>query len=243
MPNCLSKTDPTASFLVICFLISLNLHPAILSGKQAGAGFIPGRAADAVRLDGIPGSTFRVLCHGKLLETMDRAQAYREAHKGAIMLHQGETYVVNEMDHETHTIRATETDVDYYTLQQPLKNVDLSIINTLETRLIQNAWCAFGDVEVKEQYTGDKIKRKDTIIGLEPLDLPPITFRTKAFWLVHSPCNLNNLSSDRISISPEDCTARKGARDYCPCAPARHVRPVGHRGTLVSLYTVTMANP
>ena len=44
--------------------------------------------------------------------------------------------------------------------------------------------CAFGDVEVKEQYTGYKIKRKDTIIGLEPLDLPPITFRTKAFWLV-----------------------------------------------------------
>ncbi len=144
-----------------------------------------GRAADAVRLDGIPGSTFRVLCHGKLLETMDRAQAYREAHKGAIMLHQGETYIVNEMDHETHTIRVTETDVDYYT--QPLKNVDLSIINTLGTRLIQNARCAFGDVEVKEQYTGYKIKRKDTIIGLEPLDLPPITFRTKAFWLVPSP--------------------------------------------------------
>jgi len=144
-----------------------------------------GRAADAVRLDGIPGSTFRILCHGRLLETMDRAQAYREAHKGAIMLHQGETYVVNEMDLETHTVRVTETDVDYYT--QPLKEVDLSVIEILETRTIHGARCAFGDVEVTEQYTGYKIKRKDTIIGLEPLDLPPITFRTKAFWVIPAP--------------------------------------------------------
>jgi DEAD/DEAH box helicase domain-containing protein len=144
-----------------------------------------GRAADAVSLDGIPGSTFRILCHGRLLETMDRAQAYREAHKGAIMLHQGETYVVSEMDLATHTVRVTETCVDYYT--QPLKKVDLSIIEVLETRLIQGALCAFGEVEVTEQYTAYKIKRKDTIIGLEPLNLPPITFRTKAFWVIPEP--------------------------------------------------------
>jgi DEAD/DEAH box helicase domain-containing protein len=158
-----------------------------------------GRAADAVKLDGIPGSTFRILCHGRLLETMDRAQAYREAHKGAIMLHQGETYVVTEMDLETHTIRVTETDVDYYT--QPLKNVNLSIIEILETRIVQGARCAFGDVEVTEQYTGYKIKRKDTIIGLEPLDLPPITFRTKAFWLIPSPESEQQIVRLRLDLA------------------------------------------
>ena len=115
---------------------------------------------------------------------MDRAQAYREAHKGAIMLHQGETYVVNETDLETHTVRVTETDVDYYT--QPLREVDLRVIETLETRHVQDTKCAFGDVEVTEQYTGYKIKKGDTIIGVEPLSLPPLTFRTKAFWLVLS---------------------------------------------------------
>ena len=35
-----------------------------------------------------------------------------------------------------------------------------------------------------EQFTGYKIKRRDTIIGVEPLSLPPLTFRTKAFWFV-----------------------------------------------------------
>ncbi len=144
-----------------------------------------GRAADAVQLDGMPGETFRILCHGKLLETMDRGQAYREAHKGAIMLHQGDTYVVNEMDLETHTIRVTECDVDYYT--QPLKEVDLTIIETLETKEVHGMKCVFGDVEVTEHFTGYKIKRRDTIIGIEPLTLPPLSFRTRAFWVVLPP--------------------------------------------------------
>ena len=141
-----------------------------------------GRAADAVKLTGVPGETFRVMCHGRLLETMDRGQAFREAHKGAITLHQGETFIVSEMDLETHIIRVSETEVDYYT--QPLKETDLSIIQTLETRTVNGVRCAFGDVEVTEQYTGYKIKRGDSIIGLEPLSLPALTFRTKAFWFI-----------------------------------------------------------
>jgi DEAD/DEAH box helicase domain-containing protein len=105
-----------------------------------------GRAAGAVQLDGIPGPTFRILCKGKLLETMDQGQAFREAHKGAIMLHQGITYVVNEMDLETHTVRVSETDVDYYT--QTLKEVDLKVIETIEEKSVHSIKCAFSDVEV-----------------------------------------------------------------------------------------------
>ena len=153
--------------------------------KQTSRGWVysgRGRAADAVNLDGLPGETFRILCNGRLLETMDRSHVYREAHKGAIMLHQGESYVVRELDLEMHTARVAETDVDYYT--QPLKEVSLAVIGTLETRTINGVTCSFGDVEVTELYTGYKVKRKDTIIGVEPLVLPPLTFRTKAFWFI-----------------------------------------------------------
>lgn len=155
-------------------LVRKTLRGWVYSGRS--------RAAGTVQLDGIPGPTFRILCKGKLLETMDQGQAFREAHKGAIMLHQGITYVVNEMDLETHTVRVTETDVDYYT--QTLKEVDLSVIETIEEKSVHGIQCAFGDVEVTETITGYKIKRKDTIIGMEPLMLPPLTFRTKAFWIV-----------------------------------------------------------
>jgi len=166
-------------------LVELQSHDLVRKTSRGWVYAGRGRAAEAVRLDGLPGETFRILCKGRLLETMDRGQAYREAHKGAIMLHQGQTYVVNEMDLETHTIRVTETDVDYYT--QPLKEVDLSILETLETKIINGMTCAFGDVEVTEQFTGYKIKRKDTIIGVEPLSLPPLRFRTRAFWFIPPP--------------------------------------------------------
>lgn len=141
-----------------------------------------GRAASAVQLDGVPGASFRILCRGKLLETMDPGQAFREAHKGAILLHQGITYVVNEMDLETHTIRVTETGVDYYT--QALKDVDLKVIEKIGEKMAGQVKCGFGEVEVTETITGYKIKRGDTIIGIESLSLPPITFRTKAFWIL-----------------------------------------------------------
>jgi DEAD/DEAH box helicase domain-containing protein len=154
-----------------------------------------GRATEAVRLDGLPGETFRIMCHGRLLETMDRGQAYREAHPGAIMLHQGETYVVKEMDLELHVVRVTETEVDYYT--QPLKEVNLTILSTLTEKTIHGVKCAFGDVEVSEHYTGYKIKRKDTIIGVEPLSLPDLRFRTRAFWFVPQPdTGLNILKAE-----------------------------------------------
>ena len=158
-----------------------------------------GRAADLVSLGGIPGETFRIMCHGRMLETMDRAQAYREAHNGAILLHQGEMFLVKEMDLETHTVRVTEADVDYYT--QPLKEVDLTIIEPLETREVNGVKCAFGVVEVTEQYTGYKIKRGDTILGVEPLTLPPLTFRTKAFWLIPSPNTEQNILKRNLDFA------------------------------------------
>jgi DEAD/DEAH box helicase domain-containing protein len=163
-------------------LADLSTHDLVRKTARGWVYSGRGRATAAVQLDGIPGPTFRILCKGKLLETMDQGQAFREAHKGAIMLHQGITYVVNEMDLETHMIRVSETDVDYYT--QTLKEVDLNVIETIEEKVVHGMKCAFGDVDVTETITGYKIKRKDTIIGVEPLNLPPLTFRTKAFWIV-----------------------------------------------------------
>ena len=163
-------------------LADLSTHDLVRKTARGWVYSGRGRATAAVQLDGIPGPTFRILCKGKLLETMDQGQAFREVHKGAIMLHQGITYVVNEMDLETHTVRVSETDVDYYT--QTLKDVDLTVIETIEEKNIHGMKCAFGEVDVTEIITGYKIKRKDMIIGMETLTLPPLTFRTKAFWIV-----------------------------------------------------------
>jgi DEAD/DEAH box helicase domain-containing protein len=144
-----------------------------------------GRAAEAVKLDSITSETFRMTCNGTLLETMDRAQAFREAHEGAVVLHRGETYLVREMDLETHRIRVERADVDYYT--DALKAVDLRVAREISRREGEGFTLSLGDVEVTEQYTGYRIMKYDALIGFEPLSLPPLTFGTRALWFTLSP--------------------------------------------------------
>jgi DEAD/DEAH box helicase domain-containing protein len=144
-----------------------------------------GRAAEAVKLDSISSETFRMTCNGTLLETMDRAQAFREAHEGAVVLHRGETYLVKEMDLDTRRIRVERADVDYYT--DALKTVDLQVVREVNRREGNGFTLSLGDVEVTEQFTGYRIMKYDSLIGFEPLNLPPLKFGTRAFWFTLSP--------------------------------------------------------
>ena len=144
-----------------------------------------GRAAEAVKLDSISSETFRMTCNGTLLETMDRAQAFREAHEGAVVLHRGETYLVREMDLETRRIRVERADVDYHT--DALKAVDLRVVREVNRKEGNGFTLSLGDVEVTEQFTGYRIMKYDSLIGFEPLNLPPLKFGTRAFWFTLSP--------------------------------------------------------
>ncbi|MEM2124679.1 MAG: Zn-binding domain-containing protein, partial [Methanolinea sp.] len=139
------------------------------------------RAADLVSLDGGSRETFTVVCGGRVLETLDRAQAFREAHRGAILLHQGEQYRVEELDLESRTVRVTPVDVDYYT--RPLRSAEVKVLGVRATRDLPGARLSFGDVEVTEHYTAYKMIERECVIGVEPLDLPPSRFATRAFWL------------------------------------------------------------
>ncbi|MBT9145678.1 MAG: RNA helicase CrhR [candidate division WS2 bacterium] len=139
-----------------------------------------GRTTEAVSLANISSEIFKVICDGELLETMDRTQAYREAHKGAVLLHQGETYMVEDLDLKNSLVQVKKRDVDYYT--EAMKVVDITIIEEIEKKEIGNFAFSFGDVEVNEQYVGYKIMKYDKVIGMEGLDLPPLNYKTMGLW-------------------------------------------------------------
>ncbi len=139
-----------------------------------------GRATEVVGLDRISEEVFRITCDGSILETMDRAQAFREAHRGAVFLHQGETYTVQEMDLKNHVIEAKRTDVDHYT--RSLKIVDLTVLEELDRRRFGRFEARFGRLEVTEQFIGYKILKNEQVIATESLDLPPLVFRTAGLW-------------------------------------------------------------
>jgi DEAD/DEAH box helicase domain-containing protein len=143
-----------------------------------------GRATEAVALDNISSGIFKVICDGRLLETMDRTQAYREAHNGAVLLHQGETYIVEDLDLKNSIVQVKKKDVDYYT--EAMKIVDIDIIEETERKDIGNFTVSFGEVEVNEQYVGYKIMKYDKVVGMQRLDFPPLNFKTMGLWFTVS---------------------------------------------------------
>ena len=138
------------------------------------------RPAELVGMGGGSRESFQVVCDGSVLETLDRAQAFREAHKGAVLLHQGDQYLVAEMDLEHHLVKVDKVQVDYYT--RPLKSVEIEVIRTIESRNENGIDLTFGEVKVTEQYYAYRIMQYDAILGVEPLELPALSFTTKSLW-------------------------------------------------------------
>ncbi|MDD1675318.1 MAG: DUF1998 domain-containing protein, partial [Methanomicrobiales archaeon] len=121
-----------------------------------------------------------VMCEGRILETMDRAQAFREGHQGAVLLHGGETYLVRELDLETKVVRVTAAEVDYHT--EAIRTTDLTVLGESKEIVFSDFTLHHGDVEVVEYYVAYRVIRRNSVITNAPLDLPPLRFKTKALW-------------------------------------------------------------
>jgi len=139
-----------------------------------------GRPVEAVGLDHIARDAYRITCEGALLETMDVSQACREAHLGAVLLHQGESYVVRRFDAENRLVEVERRDVDYYT--RAIKAVDLEILGTKDMRRMGRMIFCLGELEVTETTLGYKVIRDDQVAAREDLELPPLRFRTTGLW-------------------------------------------------------------
>ncbi|HTY15741.1 MAG TPA: DEAD/DEAH box helicase [Methanoregulaceae archaeon] len=138
------------------------------------------RPTEMAGISNITSDLFKIVLDGTTIETMDRSQAFREAHTGAILYHQGEKYLVRSLDIERKIARVEHTDVDYYT--KVLQSVSVAIVSEICNREIGNYRLSFGDVLVTEKVNAYRIIRYDTTLSVEPLDLPPLQFHTRALW-------------------------------------------------------------
>ncbi len=119
---------------------------------------------------------------GALLETIDSSTALFFIFPGAIYLHQGESYLVEELDLQARTAYAKPVEVNYYTQDKEL--TDLHILHVLNEKECRGTKVYLGEVEVTTRVVGFKKKAQFTeeVIGEEPLDLPPMRFSTIALW-------------------------------------------------------------
>ena len=138
------------------------------------------RPAEVVNLNNISNKIVTVICNGQVLETLELTKAYQEAHEGAVLLHQGETYVVEELNLKNLTATVTKKDVSYNT--EPRKNVEITIKQVFEEKT-ENVKVGLGEVQVTEKYQQFILKNNEVVIGVEPIILPPLTFTTVGMWI------------------------------------------------------------
>ena len=141
--------------------------------------------SEFVNLQSISSRSVNVLCGGQVIETLDIARACGEAHEGAVLLHMGETYLVEELDLDLGIAKAKRQDVDYYT--EALKLSDVRIKSERAHKTINGITVHLGEVKVTEQFYEYAVRRYEKLVGYFPLDLPPQTFESVAFWFTLSP--------------------------------------------------------
>ena len=119
---------------------------------------------------------------GALLETVEASVAFFQIHPGAIYLHQGDSYLVTELDRANHTACAVPTKVNYYTQTKEME--DLRIVKLNRDKKMGPVQVCLGEVEVTNHVVGFKKLAQFTeeVVGEEPLDLPPQCFPTVALW-------------------------------------------------------------
>ena len=131
-------------------------------------------------LDQISGQEFKIMNNGRLLETMERSQVYREAHEGAILINKGDTYVVNSVSLSRGFVNVSQKTVDYHTMV--LNKTDININKKISKTRYGKLTIHFGELTVSEDYFKYKKMQFSKAIGTYPLDLPPLRFNTKGLW-------------------------------------------------------------
>ena len=131
-------------------------------------------------LDQISNEIFSVMNGNQLIEKIERSQMYREAHEGAILINKGQTYIVTNVDFNSHYINVIKRDVNAHTIA--LKRTQTKIIKKIKKVKIGDFTVHYGELEVEEDYYKYKRMEFSKTIGTYILDLPPLKFKTKGLW-------------------------------------------------------------
>ena len=155
--------------------------------RRRSSGWYWTHAEPASRLTDLRGSGGRPVrvveaTTGRLLGTVDAAAADSTVHRGAVYVHQGATFVVDDLDLEASVALVRARTVDYGTWSRWLTSIEIRGVRA-ERRVGPMTW-GFGDVDVTSQVMDYQKRRLPdlTPIGGEVLDLPPRTLATTAVW-------------------------------------------------------------
>ena len=138
---------------------------------------------------------------GAILETVDESSAFHQLHPGAIYLHQGEAYLVVDLDLESRTAYVEPNDGSYYTQVRDMTDIDIREVRA--SKEAGGVRVYLGEVEVTNRVLGYRLRKPmtDELLGEEFLDLPERRFNTVALWFDVPPEVLDTIREQRMDLA------------------------------------------
>ncbi len=138
---------------------------------------------------------------GVILETVDEMSAFMQLHPGGIYLHQGEQYLIRDLDLDSHTAYAVKTDVPYYT--EVRDYTETRVLNIFKQKMSGRTTVYLGEVNVSTTVLGFKRKAhmSEETLGEEYVDLPTQSYDTIAVWFDLPKSTLDFILDNRLDLA------------------------------------------
>jgi DEAD/DEAH box helicase domain-containing protein len=134
----------------------------------------------------------------KIVGEVDSASADWFVHPEAVYMHEGQTYLVDELDMEQQLAYLVPVEVDYYT--QPRQESQVSLLEIFAQAEAQGAAKAYGELNITSQVTGyHKIEwHTHQRLGIGVLEMPQKEFQTTGYWLSLHEGTINVLRDQKL---------------------------------------------
>jgi DEAD/DEAH box helicase domain-containing protein len=146
---------------------------------------------------------------GRVLGTVDAWASHSTVHQGAVYLHQGVSYIVNDLDLTDAVALVHRDDPDWSTAARD--TTDIRIVSTLRERDLGELTLHHGTVDVTNQVVSYLRRRHLTgqVLDETPLDLPARQLRTRAVWYT-----LSDDAIARTGLAPADVPGAAHAAEH-----------------------------
>ncbi len=146
---------------------------------------------------------------GRVLGTVDAWASHSTVHQGAVYLHQGVSYIVDELDLTDSLALVHRDDPDWSTAARD--TTDIRIVSTLRERDLGELTLHHGTVDVTNQVVSYLRRRHLTgqVLDETPLDLPARQLRTRAVWYT-----LSDAAIAEADLAPADVPGAAHAAEH-----------------------------
>jgi DEAD/DEAH box helicase domain-containing protein len=206
LPHGLAQGDDEALFGpgFVPAMVALEESGALTYHSERWYPQVGSYPAQEVSLRALGGSRIALLnaAEGyRVMEEMESTSALYRVHPGAIYLHQGESFLVRELDLEVGHAILTPVQVEHYT--QPREINDVRIVRSVAHKQLGDTTAFLGQVRVTQQVIGFRRVQqfREEVLGVEDLDLPAQTFDTVALWWEVPPGILSQVQRRRLDVA------------------------------------------